>query len=128
MSDNANKQRRRPPRKKYPVGRADLLPGERRLVEVNGRQIGVFNVAGSYFALHNRCPHMAGNLCAGIVTGTALPSADFVFTYGRQGEIIRCGWHGWEFEIATGRCLVDQRVRARTYPVIVENGQLYVAI
>ena len=48
--------------------------------------------------------------------------------YGREGEIIRCAWHGWEFEIATGRSLVDPRIRARTYPVEVADGRVYVVV
>ena len=43
----------------------------------------------------------------------------------REGEIIRCPWHLWEFEIATGRCLVDPR-RVKTYPVAIEDGQVVV--
>jgi 3-phenylpropionate/trans-cinnamate dioxygenase ferredoxin subunit len=107
---------------------AELAPGERRIVEVAGRSIGVFNVNGRLYALHNRCPHKGGALCAGRITGTALPTADRCFVYGREGEIIRCSRHGWEFEIASGRALADRRVRARTYPVDVEDGQVVVTV
>jgi nitrite reductase (NADH) small subunit len=41
--------------------------------------------------------------------------------YGRAGRILRCAWHGWEFDIETGQTLVDPRVRAQTYPVTVEE-------
>ena len=44
----------------FPAGKADLKSGERRLVEVKGRSVGIFNVNGTYHALHNRCPHMGG--------------------------------------------------------------------
>ena len=123
-----NHSGRRGNRKQFQVGPADLQPGERRLVTVDGKPIGIFNVGGSYFALHNRCPHMAGNLCQGPVTGTALPTDKTEFVYGQAGQIIRCAWHGWEFDIKTGQCLVDRRVRARTYRVTVENNQLVVHI
>ena len=108
--------------------KADLAPGERRIVEVAGRSIGIFNVHGTYYALHNRCPHMAGALCAGPVTGTARPTDSVEFVYERAGEIVRCGWHGWEFDITTGRCLVDARMRARTFPATVEDGEVIVQI
>ena len=107
---------------------ADLAPGERRIVELAGRSIGVFNVNGRFYALHNRCPHKGGALCAGRITGTVLPTTGRSFTYGREGEIIRCPHHGWEFEIATGRALADSRVCARTYPVSVETGQVVVTV
>jgi nitrite reductase (NADH) small subunit len=107
---------------------AELAPGERRIVELAGRSIGVFNVHGRFYALHNGCPHKGGELCAGRITGTVLPTAGREFPYGREGEILRCSRHGWEFEIATGRALADPRVRARTYPVSVEAGQLVVTV
>ena len=88
----------------------------------------MFNVNGRFYALHNGCPHKGGALCAGRVTGTVLPTAERSFVYGREGEIIRCARHGWEFEIATGRALADPRVRARTYPVSVEAGQVVVMV
>ena len=105
---------------------SELPPGERVVRHVGGRSIGVFNVHGRFFALHNRCPHRGGALCLGPVTGTNVPSDDFRYVYGRHGELVRCAWHGWEFEIATGRCLVDRRIRARTFPVEVEDDGVYV--
>lgn len=123
-----NRSGKRGTRKQYTVGQADMQPGERRLVMVDGKCIGIFNVDGEYFALHNRCPHMAGNLCEGPITGTTLQTSTTEFVYGLAGEIVRCAWHGWEFNIKTGQCLVNPRMRARTYPVTVENNQLVVHI
>ena len=113
-------------KQKYSVGMANLSSGESRIVEVKGRSVGIFFVDGQYYALHNRCPHMAGPLCEGPVTGTTLETDKFEFNYGYQNELVRCGWHGWEFEIKSGKCLVDQRMRARTYPVSEQDGELFV--
>jgi nitrite reductase (NADH) small subunit len=107
---------------------SELAPGERRIVQLAGRSIGVFNVGGRFYALHNGCPHKGGALCAGPITGTVLPTSGRAFVYGREGEIVRCARHGWEFEIATGRALADPRVRARTYPASVEAGQVVVIV
>jgi nitrite reductase/ring-hydroxylating ferredoxin subunit len=106
----------------------DLPPGARKIVQVGRRSVGVFNVAGRFHALHNRCPHKGGPLCAGKVTGTTLPTRGRDFPYGREGEILRCAHHGWEFEIATGRALADPRVRARTYAVEIVDGQVTVLL
>lgn len=122
------RERRRRSRKQYGGGLADLQPGERRIVEVGGKIVGIFNVNGAYFALHDRCPHKAGSLCTGPVTGTTLPSDARQYVYGREGEILRCGWHGWEFEIDSGRCLADPKLKARTYQVTVEAGNLIIHI
>jgi len=106
----------------------DLSPGESLVRNLDGVSVGVFNVAGRFFALQNRCPHRGGALCQGPVTGTTLPTGDFRYVYGREGEIVRCAWHGWEFEIATGRSLIDPSIRARTFPVEVDAGDVYVVI
>jgi nitrite reductase (NADH) small subunit len=119
------------------VCRADeLAPGDRRIVvPFRGRAgIGVFNINGRFHALRNLCPHKSGPLCTGRVQGRIVadlpPSGRplAVDDYGveREGEIIRCPWHLWEFEVATGRCLVDLTVRVKTYPVAIEGGEVVV--
>ncbi|MBA2528599.1 MAG: Rieske (2Fe-2S) protein [Euzebyales bacterium] len=112
----------------YVCGADELGPGERLVRELDGRSVGVFNVDGCFYALANRCPHKGGPLCRGPVTGTTLPTRDLEFRYGMPGRVLRCAWHGWEFEIETGRCLALPRVRARTYPVVVEGGGVYVVL
>ena len=47
----------------------EIPPGERKIVELAGRSIGVFNLGGEFFALRNRCPHQGGPLCAGSLGG-----------------------------------------------------------
>jgi nitrite reductase (NADH) small subunit len=106
----------------------DLAPGERLIVELGGRSVGVFNIAGQFFALHNRCPHAGGQLCRGPLTGTTLPTTEREYIYGYAGRILRCAWHGWEFEVETGRCLSDPRYRARIFSVTVADGQVTVHI
>ena len=95
----------------------------RKLVDVAGRPIGVFNVDGEFFALLNRCPHQGGPLCEGSLGGLVeAPSRASTATRG-AGEILRCPWHGWEFDIRTGQSWCDpSRVRVRTYPAAVETG------
>ena len=107
---------------------SEIPPGGRRIVEVDGRSIGVFNVAGRFYALHNGCPHRGGALCEGPICGTVLPTKDRSYAYGRDGEILRCAWHGWEFDIRTGRALVDPTVRARTYPVADADGTIVIVV
>lgn len=100
---------------------SELPPGERRIVEVEGRSIGVFNVGGSYYALRNACPHQGAPLCLGSLGGTSAPAAPGEYVWEREGEILSCPWHGWEFDIRTGRSLFDPRkTRVRSYEVAVE--------
>ncbi len=45
--------------------------------------------------------------------------------YVREGQIARCPWHNWEFDITTGVNLADPQKRVRTYEVDVTDGQVY---
>ena len=111
----------------------EIPPGSRKIVvPFRGRAgIGVFNVNGDLYALRNICPHKRGPLCTGELTGRinadAPPSAyDAEFAVDGDGEVLRCPWHQWPFEIATGRCLVDPKVRVKTYPVRVIGNDIIV--
>ena len=111
-------------RSRYVVGTVDEIPpGGRKLIEIDGRSIGVFNVNGEYFALRNRCPHQGGQLCKGRLAGVLVSPLPGEFQLTRPGEILRCPWHGWEFDIRTGQSWFDPRgVRVRRYDVSVEPG------
>ncbi|RIK43209.1 MAG: 2Fe-2S ferredoxin [Chloroflexi bacterium] len=99
----------------------DLPPGSRKIVSIQGRSIGVFNIDGQFYALKNSCPHQGAPLCAGRIKGTRVATKPFEYVYARENEIIKCPWHGWEFEISTGRSIFNpHRVRVQTYDVTVE--------
>jgi 3-phenylpropionate/trans-cinnamate dioxygenase ferredoxin subunit len=101
----------------------ELPPGTRKFLEIDGRPIAVFNINGEYFGLLNRCPHQGASLCEGPLIGLARSSTPGEIEYTKLGEIIRCPWHGWEFDIRTGQSYCDpRRFRARAYPATVEPG------
>jgi nitrite reductase/ring-hydroxylating ferredoxin subunit len=108
---------------KHVVGTVDEIPaGERKIVEIAGRSVGVFNVGGEFYALRNTCPHQGGPLCQGRVTGLIMARVPGEYSYTRRGEIVRCPWHGWEFDIKTGQSWFDPlQTRVRAYPVTVET-------
>lgn len=114
---------------KYVVASVDELPpGERKIVDVAGRSIGVFNVDGEYFALRNRCPHQGGALCEGKLWGVLKADVPGSFDYSPRKEILTCPWHGWEFHVRTGQSWCDpRRLRVRSYQVSVEDGALLTA-
>jgi len=97
--------------------------GSRRLVEVKSRPIVVFNINGEFFALANRCPHQGGSLFAGRLVGLVQAREPGCYRYSRRGEIVRCPWHGWEFDVRTGKSWCEpERVRARQFAVAVAPG------
>jgi nitrite reductase (NADH) small subunit len=107
---------------------ADIPPGGRKIVRVEGREVGIFNVGGAFYALKNACAHQGARVCLGKVVGTALPSDVYEFRYGREGEILRCPWHEWEYDIKTGQAIFDPKVRIVTYPVEVDGDHIVVTI
>ena len=114
--------------KRQVVARAgDVAPGECKLVNVAGREIGVFNVGGQYFALANRCPHEGGPLCQGRIGPLVTSDGPGTYRLDRDGEFLRCPWHGWEFDIRTGQSWCDPKsTRARQFQVTVEPGETLV--
>lgn len=106
----------------------EIPPGGRKIVRVEGREVGVFNLDGAFYALKNVCAHQGARVCLGKVSGTTLPSDVYEFNYGLEGRILRCPWHEWEYDITTGRSVFDPNVKVVTYPVEVEDGEIAVTI
>ena len=114
---------------RHPVATVEEIPpGGRKIVKVEGREVGVFNLEGRYYALKNVCRHQGARVCLGKVSGTTLPSRVYEYAYGREGQILRCPWHGWEYDIKTGRSLFDEDVKVVTYGVVVDGGKVYVEL
>ena len=101
----------------------DISPGHRIVVNVKGREIGVFNIDGQYHGIRNICPHRSGPICLGRLR----PNVEWdgqEFVYNRENEILKCPWHNWEFDVKTGVCLVDPDLRVRSYRVEQEGDDI----
>ena len=126
MADNGPKRAapRRAGTRPHAICRvSELPPGGRKIVDVGSRSIGVFNVHGDFYALRSLCPHQGAPLCRGTITGTARASQPGEFIWERDGQVLRCPWHGWEFDITSGRSVFNpHRLRVRTYDVTVEQS------
>lgn len=106
------------------AGVGEIGPGERKIVELEGRSIGVFNVEGEFYALLDQCPHAGAALCSfGTVFGVSEAEApDMPISYERNRSI-RCPWHAWEYDIRTGESFFDPRnARVRKYDVEIVPG------
>jgi nitrite reductase/ring-hydroxylating ferredoxin subunit len=107
----------------------ELKPGDVKIVQLGRASVGVFNVAGSYYALHNRCSHRGAPLCLGSVGGTTVASPPGEYRYGMENLVLKCPWHRWEFDIRTGRALRDPNTqRVKTYPVEAKDGIVKVKV
>ena len=67
----------------------DLPAGQASMVEVDGKEIAVFNVGGSFHAIDNTCTHVGGPLCEGEIAGNE----------------VTCPWHGAMFDVTSGQVL-----------------------
>jgi 3-phenylpropionate/trans-cinnamate dioxygenase ferredoxin subunit len=102
---------------------SEIPPGTSKIVTAMGRQIGLFNVGGDFYALSNRCPHQGAELCKGWVVGLVQSDGPGEYRVTRPGEFLRCPWHGWEFDIRTGQSWCDPKsMKARNFKVQVEPG------
>jgi len=94
------------------VASVDEVPaGQGKVVEVSGREIALFNAGGGqFFASGSICPHENGPLGEGAL----------------DGETVICPWHGFDFDLKSGDCLVDPDLKVPIYPVKVEGSDIYV--
>jgi nitrite reductase/ring-hydroxylating ferredoxin subunit len=109
---------------------SELEIADHVVVQVGARQLGVFEVAGEYFALPSVCPHQNGPLCRGAVTGTVVAdqSSDWRPYWIKEGEVVSCPWHSMEFDIRSGVCLANSRFRVPVYPARAVDGQIVVEL
>lgn len=111
-----------PAARSYEVAKlSDIPAGSHVIVEAGGKSIGVYNIGGELYAIRNICPHQGAELCKGLVTPLVVSSGPGSFEYEREGEIVRCPWHQWEFDIKTGFMVVDPETRTMCYDVSVER-------
>jgi len=88
----------------------DIPPGTGKCVEVNGKEIAVFNVGGSFHAIDNTCIHRGGPLAEGEL----------------DGATVTCPWHGWQYDVTTGRNVTDDSTGVDRYEVKVEGGGILI--
>jgi nitrite reductase (NADH) small subunit len=110
------------------VGRADdLPPGQMTTCTIGNRQVCVANASGRLVAFRDACPHQGARLSQGTIGGTMIHSLPQRYAYGLEGCVIRCPWHGWEFDMRFGHALFDPgKRRIASYDVSVENGDIIV--
>jgi nitrite reductase (NADH) small subunit len=111
----------------YQVGSVEEVERHGHVVaRVGAREIGVVRDpgTGALHALRNRCPHSGAPLCLGTVVERAGGSPGRYQTTGRA--VLRCPWHGWEYDLETGCGADDDRLRVAVYPVRVEGDRVLV--
>lgn len=104
----------------------EVPPGPAHIVELAGKEIGLFCVGDEYFAVLNHCPHAGAPVCRGRVTGMVTASGPGQLSYDHSRLVLRCPWHHWEFDLRSGEALSFIRARIKTYPVRVQDDELWI--
>ena len=112
---------------KVVVGRvSDFANGDRKIIDVNGKSIGIFRVDDRFYAIRNRCPHQFGPLCVGTLAQRAVSDGPGDLRMDDGPPLIACPWHGWEYDLATGQSFMGPgrgAMAALSYEVIVQPGR-----
>ena len=88
----------------------DVPVGEIRQVEAGGKAIALANVGGAFHAIDNTCLHRGGPLGEGILEGT----------------VVTCPWHGWQFDVITGKNTVNSAAAVGCFAVEVKGDEVFV--
>jgi nitrite reductase/ring-hydroxylating ferredoxin subunit len=78
------------------------------------------------FAVHNLCTHQGGPVCHGVLSGRLVAARPGELTLDESAPTLACPWHGWEFDLATGRALLDDKLRIRTFAARIVDGRVLV--
>ncbi len=113
------------------IRKASFKEGERKIVHVDREEIGVFNYGGRYYAYSNFCLHQGGPACEGLTIAKVeekiladKTSKGLYFSTEKMHFV--CPWHGYEYDLLTGECVSDRKLKLRRYDVIEKGEDLYV--
>jgi nitrite reductase/ring-hydroxylating ferredoxin subunit len=94
------------------AGTEEVPAGSGKVVRAGGRLLALFNVDGTFYALDNTCLHRGGPVGEGDL----------------EGRVVTCPWHGFQYDVTTGRNVFDSEVGLETFPVRVTDGDVEVAV
>ena len=89
----------------------EFADGKGKSFNVEGKDVAVFKIGDEFHAIGNACPHYGAMLCDGYV----------------RNETVMCPWHGWQFDLKTGKGMTIPGMDVKSFPVKVEDGKVKVA-
>jgi len=90
----------------------EVPPGSVREVVVEGKAIALANIDGSFYAINNTCLHRGGPLAEGPL----------------EGKIVTCPWHGWQYDMTTGKVVQNPAVGVDCYPTEVRGQDVFIDV
>jgi nitrite reductase (NADH) small subunit len=93
------------------VARVEEIPeGSLKAVRVGDEEIALAHCDAGYYAIQQHCLHLQGPLSEGKL----------------ERCVLTCPWHGWQYDVRTGKNEFDLAIQLKTYDVQVENGEVRV--
>lgn len=89
---------------------SDVPAGAIKDVQVGGTAVALANVEGKFYAISNTCLHRGGPLGQGVL----------------EGPIVTCPWHGWQFDVTTGKVAQNESVGVGCFATEVRGEEVYV--
>lgn len=89
---------------------SEIEPGTIREVKLGATAIAIANVGGSFYAINGTCLHRGGPLGEGTL----------------EGKVVTCPWHGWQFDVTTGKAAMNPNAGVACYPTEVRGEEVFV--
>ena len=110
---------------------SEFKDGDRRIVVMGDLEIGVFRHDGRFYAYSNECLHQGGPACEGLIIAKVeeriMPDQTSRGLYFSDTELhFVCPWHGYEYDMKTGECVADRKLKLKKYRVVEKGDDVYV--
>lgn len=111
---------------------SEMKDGERRIVKTAKGEVGLFVEAGNIHAYSNLCPHQGGPACEGVLMNKVVDiiAADRTYqgqTFSDERHFV-CPWHGYEFDLKTGVCAGDKRMKIKKFDVVKKGEDVFIKV
>jgi nitrite reductase/ring-hydroxylating ferredoxin subunit len=110
---------------------SEMKDGDRRIVFVGDQEIGVFRHQGQYYAYSNFCLHQGGPACEGLTIAKVeerlrpdMTSQGLYFSETQMNFV--CPWHGMEYDMKTGECISDRKLKLKKFQILEKGDEVYV--
>jgi nitrite reductase/ring-hydroxylating ferredoxin subunit len=94
------------------VKKAEIPAGTVRELQIEGKAVALANVGGTIYAINNTCLHRGGPLGQGQL----------------DGKVVTCPWHGWQFDVTSGKAVQNPAAEVDCYPTEVRGDDVFVDV
>ena len=91
---------------------SEIPAGSIRQVQVAGKIVAVANVGGVFYAINGTCLHRGGPLGEGQL----------------EGKVVTCPWHGWQFDVTTGKAVMNPNAGVGCLRTEVQGDDVFVEV